>query len=36
MKDSDGNPLDPKFLEMVDAARQEAYAQGWAAAIITG
>jgi hypothetical protein len=35
MKDSDGNPLDAKVLEIVDAARQEAFAQGWAAAIIS-
>jgi hypothetical protein len=35
MKDSDGNPLDPKILHIIDAARQEAYAQGWADAIIS-
>jgi len=35
IKDSDGNPLDPKILQIIDAARQEAYAQGWADAIIS-
>jgi len=35
MKDRDGNLLDAKVLEIVDAARQEAFAQGWAAAIIS-
>jgi hypothetical protein len=35
MKDSDGKPLDAKVLEIIDAARQEAYAQGWVAAIIS-
>src|SRR5215472_11056845 len=35
MKGSDENPLDAKVLEIVDAARQEAFAQGWAAAIIS-
>ena len=35
MQDSSGNPLDDKVLEIIDAARQEAYAQGWAAAIIS-
>ena len=32
MKDRDGNLLDAKVLEIVDDARREAYAQGWAAA----
>ena len=35
MQDSNGNLLDDKVLEIIDAARQEAYAQGWAAAIIS-
>jgi hypothetical protein len=33
MKVNDGNPLDAKVLEIVDAAREEAYAQGWADAV---
>src|SRR5260221_14249504 len=33
MRDSEGNPVDTKFLEIVDAARQEGYAQGWKDAV---
>jgi hypothetical protein len=33
MNDSNGNLRDPKVLEINDPSRQEAYAQGWAAAI---
>jgi hypothetical protein len=35
MQNNSGNPLDDKVREIIDIARQEGYAQGWAAAIIS-